>query len=158
MSNMFSIAELGLLVAPKPLPILKLKPGQNKVVQLGSAQFSRRLVPLHYDLQAGRSASCSGSGICKRCIKGMTPRVFLYLAARTHNGAKVIVCVSRVVANEWLYRAPDFHHQFSVERPNCNNAPTTLREITTHGRFQELWEGFDLTPELDRLFGWEYRS
>jgi len=157
MKPIFSNEERQLLDRPNPIQILKVKPGESRIVQLGDSPMSRRLVPLHYDVAKGRSASCSGPGICKRCIAGEKVRVFLYLAARTTNGVPVIVCVSKDVANQWMTKSPDFQHQFAVERPKNSNAGTTLREITTHGRFAEPWEGFLIAPELERLFGWEKR-
>jgi len=152
MSELFNEQERQLLATPRPIPILKLKPGESRVVQIGSQPFSRRLVCLHFSLAKNRSVLCAGPGICSMCREGIRQRVFLYLACRTHNGAKVVACVSREVANRWLEKVPDFHHQFAIERPKEKNQPTTVREITTHGRFAELWYGFPVASELIRIF------
>lgn len=149
--SLFRAEEEALIPTTKRRNLLRLSPGRWEDVQVGAAQWSRTLVPVHYDCEQGRSVRCQNSH-CELCKQGKESRLYLYLAARTLRGREVVVCVSGTVSCKWLEKRPDFHKSFRVERDVKQHGPTLLTQNDLSIKFPTEWEGFDVSRELEWIF------
>jgi len=140
-------------LAHRGIDLLKLGDNSSLRVMFGQSEFSRLLVPIHWDRVTGRSRKCEGSTYCDDCAHGVRKAFHLYAGVYLMDAQskKVVVDLATSLPQKWLKNPPDFRRIHRISRKS-SHGPVCV-EALPHCTVQtDQFPGWDIIDDVIQIF------
>jgi len=133
--------------------LLKLVPGKRHPLMFGQSEFSRVIVPVHWDKKSNRSRKCEGSIYCDDCAHLLRKTFHLYAGVylTSQGSERAIVDLGTSMPDRWMKAPPDFRKLHVISRAAAHGP--IVCECQEHTSVDySLFPGWDIIDDVIRIF------